>query len=44
VLIGTFETINKAAEMNGDRHACWICLVYGRFEKRRASKVCTGAA
>ena len=27
VLIGTFNTINKAAEMKGDRYAWWICLV-----------------
>jgi outer membrane protein OmpA-like peptidoglycan-associated protein len=27
VLIGTFNTINPAAEMKGDRYAWWICLV-----------------
>jgi outer membrane protein OmpA-like peptidoglycan-associated protein len=27
VLVGTFNTINKAAEMKGDRYAWWICLV-----------------
>ena len=26
-LIGTFNTINKASEMKGDRYAWWICLV-----------------
>ena len=27
VLIGTFNTINRAAEMKGERYAWWICLV-----------------
>jgi outer membrane protein OmpA-like peptidoglycan-associated protein len=27
VLIGTFNTINPAGEMKGDRYAWWICLV-----------------
>ncbi|MGD0105363.1 MAG: hypothetical protein ABSC06_15160 [Rhodopila sp.] len=27
VLIGTFDTVDKAGEMKGDRYAWWICLV-----------------
>jgi len=27
VLIGTFNTVDKAGEMKGDRYAWWICLV-----------------
>jgi outer membrane protein OmpA-like peptidoglycan-associated protein len=42
VLIGTFNTINKAAEMKGDRYAWWICLVL--MDSRNGRVVARGVA
>jgi outer membrane protein OmpA-like peptidoglycan-associated protein len=42
VLVGTFNTINQAAEMKGDRYAWWICLVM--VDLRSGKVVARGAA